>query len=73
MFFEDNDIEAHTIISIFLKAPLEHNNNGVTGLLYQGIKDLIKWERLDEKTYIPLLVQMSGYFVKGIRNNKKTV
>lgn len=64
--FEDDDIEALTIVAIFKQAPLEVNNNGVVGLRYDGIKDFVKWSNLEASKYVPLLVQMSGYYVAGI-------
>ena len=49
------------------------NGNGGSEINYLHLKDLLKWNKLSKKTFIPLVMSCHNSFMNGIskRSNKK--
>lgn len=66
-----DDVELSELADIFLKTPFEYGFSGVTGKNFQALKDFCDWRGLDKGIYVPMLLEMSLYWVKGVNEKQK--
>ena len=66
------DIRSLYIMLIFNSTPYTYNQNGLEGFNYLALKDTIKWHRLRPREFVPILLSVMNYYIKGIHSKNKT-
>lgn len=67
VIFENDDIEAWIIISIFKRLQFTYGmSSKPIGYNYEALKDSIKWAGLKPKKYVPLITNMFRTYCQNL-------
>ena len=56
------------LLRIFDATPLTFSDGRPTGYIYEALKDQLKWHNMSRKEYVPVLLGMFSYFIKGLNS-----
>jgi len=64
------DMKSIVALNIFHSTQFTYGMNGINGFNYEHLRDNCKWYRVSKKEFIPLLMSMLNYYIKGINSKK---
>ncbi len=57
-----------TVSNLFFTIPFIYGQNGLTGFDYAALKDVLKWNNLSVKDFVPLFLSAMNHYIVGIHD-----
>jgi len=70
VYFPKDDIEANLLMYVFKSLKFEYSqmSGQIISYNYDKLKDNLKWNGLDKKSYVPLIDAMFSRFLARLKN-----